>query len=163
MKARSARRKVMLGARMRCGATWNAASILDVSGTGLGLAAPTPPPPGAYVELRRGAYLVVARVIWTNGERFGVRAQDRIMVDALIGAAAVRSGVQGFGGEAARLGSNRPQGAAERAAASRATARALQFGIVALFGAALAFAISDGVAQALAEPLERVSETLGQR
>jgi len=157
MRARSARRKVMLGAQMRCGTAWNDASILNVSGTGLGLAAPTPPQPGAYVELRRGAYIVVARVVWANGGRFGVRAQDRIIVDAFVAAAAVRSD----GPLPDQRGQRKPRPPAERGAASRARSRAFEFVLVAMFGAALAVAAFDGVTRALAEPLGLVSAALG--
>jgi len=76
MRPREDRRRVMISSRLRCGIQWRDAVIVNVSSRGVGLSAGSPPDPGSYVEIRRGAYLIVARVIWVNGVRFGVRTQD---------------------------------------------------------------------------------------
>jgi hypothetical protein len=69
---------------MRCGAHWRDARMLNLSSRGVGLSAGAPPEPGTYVEIRRGAHVIVARVMWTAGLRFGVRTQDPVQVEALI-------------------------------------------------------------------------------
>jgi hypothetical protein len=147
---------------MRCGARWADASILNISSSGLGLAAAAAPRPGAYIELRRGAYVVVARVVWASGERFGVRAQDSIAAEELVAAAAARSR-DGPLDEAAPPPERRQRPrTADRAAASRMLARAFGFTCVTMFGAALAVAAADGVTRALGQPLAKASETLGR-
>jgi hypothetical protein len=147
----------MLGARIRCGARWGDAAILNVSGSGLGLAASAPPSPGVYVELRRGAYVVVARVVWADGERFGVRAQDAILVDALVAAASCAPAAP----QRTQRDRRSPPRTADREAASRAMARCAEFSLIGLFGAALALAAFHTAAEALGKPLARVSAALG--
>jgi hypothetical protein len=44
----------------------------------------TPPERGTYIEICRGSLTVIGRVAWSHGKRFGLRAQDKIDVDALL-------------------------------------------------------------------------------
>lgn len=69
---------------MRVGAAWRNASLLDLSSRGLMIQASEPPPDGAYLELRRGRHIIVARVIWSRDRRCGLRAQDELPIDAII-------------------------------------------------------------------------------
>jgi hypothetical protein len=146
---------------MRCGARWGDASILNISCGGLGMAAAAPPQPGAYVELRRGAYVIVARVVWASGERFGLRAQDSIAPDELVAAAAAHSAHERISEPGAQRERRHRRRTADRLAASRMLGRAFGFICVATFGAALAVAAADGVTRALAQPLAQASESLG--
>lgn len=82
-KAREERTKVRLRARMQTSTGWVDAFIRDVSTRGMMIESETSPKVGSYVEVRRGRNVVVARVVWHNGQRFGIRSQDRISLAAL--------------------------------------------------------------------------------
>lgn len=69
---------------MRDGSCWSDANILNISSRGLLLHSTKPPSRGAYIEVRRGSYVIVARVVWTDANRFGVRAQDQLSFDSLV-------------------------------------------------------------------------------
>lgn len=54
MKPRELRRKVLISARMRTGASWGDVCLLNLSSRGVLAQAAVPPPKGAYIEVRRG-------------------------------------------------------------------------------------------------------------
>ena len=54
------------------------ARLLDVSRHGAALSAPLPPPRDAAVRLELGTLAVDARVVWTDGRRFGLRFETRL-------------------------------------------------------------------------------------
>lgn len=83
MKPREPRRKTLVRARVNAGGAWHDACILNISSSGLGMQAASPPPRGAYLEIRRGLHVIVGRVMWSREHRFGVKAQDRLPVDLL--------------------------------------------------------------------------------
>lgn len=84
MRKREPRRTVSLTARMRVGNDWSDVAIRNVSDHGMLLSAPEPPKPGSYIEVRRGlAGIVIARIVWRDGDKFGVRARDVIDIAAL--------------------------------------------------------------------------------
>ena len=83
-RSREDRRRVVLASRMRWGGRWLDARMLNLSSRGLGLSSTAPPDPGTYVEIRRGRHVIVARVVWADGLRFGVHTQDPIPIDGLI-------------------------------------------------------------------------------
>lgn len=83
MKPRDPRKKVLMRAEVQAGASWTDACILDVSSRGLGLQSAEPPPPGSYVEVRSGSHTVVARVMWATQHRFGLKAQDPVLMSAI--------------------------------------------------------------------------------
>lgn len=84
MKPREARRKVLIKARMRRDNGWSDVCIRDISSRGLMLQAASAPARGSVVEVTRGRHMIIARVVWTNGQRFGVNTQERLNVDAII-------------------------------------------------------------------------------
>jgi hypothetical protein len=69
---------------MRTGAGWDDACILNISSRGLLIRASAVLGRGHYVELRRGPYVIVARVIWRNGSQVGLHAQDRMPIEQII-------------------------------------------------------------------------------
>jgi len=162
MRPREDRRRVMISSRLRCGVQWRDAVIVNVSSRGVGLSAGSPPDPGSYVEIRRGAYLIVARVIWVNGVRFGVRTQDCVPVDSLVrqpdaAAAAAPSPENDSSPPRERRRVRRASGAHER---SRMLARTFEFAFIALFGASAAFAAFGAARQVLQQPLDTVRQVL---
>jgi hypothetical protein len=69
---------------MRVGNDWSDVAIRNVSDHGMLLSTPEPPKLGTYIEVRRGlAGIVVARIVWRDGDKFGVRARDVIDFAAL--------------------------------------------------------------------------------
>ena len=83
-KQREQRHAVRLGAQVRAGVGWSAVTVHDVSPHGLLLSADTAPKLGSYLELRRDTTRITARIVWSDGVRFGVRTQDALDVRALI-------------------------------------------------------------------------------
>ena len=84
MKVREPRHKVLVRARIKAGATWHDACILNISSRGMLMQAGVPPVRGSYLEIRRGPVLVVARVMWTKQHRFGVKSQDVLSIDSIV-------------------------------------------------------------------------------
>jgi hypothetical protein len=139
---------------MRHGTAWDDISILDISSRGMCLRGRQVPPRGAYVELRRGRHKIVARVVWAIDQKFGVVAQDLIVIDAVIS-------------DPDRAPTNPP--AVERRAnprletradRSRFVARALQCTVFALIGVASALVAAGLVGDVLGTPLLAVSQAL---
>jgi hypothetical protein len=164
VKPREPRRNVMLTARMRHGEAWSDACILNISSRGLLLHAADPPSRGTFIEVRRGAYVIVARVIWAKTDRFGVCAQDRLAIDALV---------------ANKPSSNQPLGRADgtnverrarprsdrlewRYSRSREKGQALQFACVVGLGLGLAACAYEAVTETLSKPLSLVSRQLAK-
>jgi hypothetical protein len=85
LKIRAPRQKVLIRARMRISAGWNDACILDISERGLMIRAGSAPPRrGSCVELRRGARIIIGRVMWAKQDRFGLSTQDKLDVESII-------------------------------------------------------------------------------
>jgi hypothetical protein len=84
MKPREPRRNVLIQARMRTGALWSDIVIHNISSRGLMVQAEQPPEPGTYVEIRRGAQVIIGRSVWRTVRNFGVLTQDRIDIEAVI-------------------------------------------------------------------------------
>lgn len=74
-------------ARLRHGATWSDTCILNVSSRGLLIHTGRPIRGGNEVELRRGEHMILARVVWREGARAGLRTLERLPVEeiALLG------------------------------------------------------------------------------
>lgn len=141
MNAREPRRNVVINSRMRCGATWRDASILNMSSRGLGLHALAPPKRGSYVEVRRGAHVIIACVVWVNGSRFGVRTQDVVPIDAVINQPESSSGFSEHPPASEARGERRSTARSRERLheASRTVASAMEFAFVAMLGASAAF------------------------
>jgi hypothetical protein len=123
---------------------------------------PAPPGRGDYVELRCGAYVIVARVAWASDDHFGARAQDVIELPDLI------ASIEGRARQATeRRRQARPAGparrtrsVAERSFASVRLGRAFEFVSLILAGAALATLLGGAAHDALAKPVAEVSRAL---
>ena len=147
----------MLNARMRIGAAWRDACILDLSSRGLMIQAKEPPRGGSYIELRRGRHIIVARVMWTRDGRCGLRTQDPLAPDALI---AEPDDAQG---QAPVTRERRVARAPQRATAheqSRWRSRAIEFCFVVMIGAVCGAFAYGAVSAALARPLMAVEGVL---
>ena len=160
-KPREHRLKVVLPARMKDNRGWHDVRILNISTKGLMARSPAAPSQGSYLELRRGSHVIVARVIWSNGQQFGLQSQTRLDPSAIIDEKT---------GNAAVPDSSAGKVPVERRAAPRSTAnsheqsrwrgRAFEFlgilAMVAMFGI-LALEASQ---QALAHSMQAVDRSL---
>jgi hypothetical protein len=85
LRPREPRTKVLVPCRLNIAGAWADACIHNVSSRGMLVATDAAAPPGSYVEIRRGTLVLIGRVVWREGRFFGVRTQDRISVEALVG------------------------------------------------------------------------------
>jgi len=160
MKSREPRQKVLVRARIRAGAAWHDACILNVSSRGMLLQAADPPVRGSYLELRRGALVIVAQVMWSKTHRFGVKTQDALPVAAIVANAAVPEA-----GDGVRLGERRRLDRQQLPAHQRSRHQGLiiEYGfVVALTAAAAVFAASQ-VYPLLATPAGIITVSLSGR
>ena len=159
MRPRETRQKVLIRARVKTGDGWHDACIVDLSRRGAGLQAASAPPRGTYVEVRRGFHVIVARVVWSRGHRFGVATQDDLPVDSIAVDRAPPAKTRSFEGRSAdrRL---LPRAARERAETSRRWGQRLQFLTAVLGGAVAAMIAGAEVRETLAAPLADVSAAL---
>ena len=162
LRQREPRRKVMIKARMRAGVSWSDACILNLSSRGMLVHAPTAPSRGSYLEIRRGEYVIVARVVWASSNKFGVRTQDFVPADGLIHAPdeAVQTRSPGASEFVERRATSRPAGSNHEQ--SRLRARALEFGTFIMLGGIAAMAILGSIGGLLARPLALVETALSK-
>ena len=83
-KPRETRRRVLIPARMKQGVSWADVCIRNMSSRDLFVQGRSAPRPGSYVEVRRGAHVIVARVIWSTEQEFGAQTQDLLRIDEII-------------------------------------------------------------------------------
>lgn len=157
MKPREPRHKVLVRARMKVGTGWHDSCILNISSRGMLMQTADPPARGSYLEVRRGALVIVARVMWANGHRFGVKSQDVLPIDAI-----VRDVEVPVVGDGVRVGERRQavRPILSMATRSRHRGRAIEFGfVIALALSAAGFAASE-VHALLSAPAEAVTAAL---
>jgi hypothetical protein len=164
MKPREPRRSVMLSARMRLGACWGSARILNISSRGMLLESTEALSRGTYVEVCRGRYRVVARVVWNRDNQCGLVAQDPLPIDAIISEPDKSKGPPPPANDAA-AGERRSAARARDARAlrferSRSLSQGLQFAAIAAFGASAAIGAYATVRQSLACPILSVTASL---
>jgi len=162
LKPREPRRKVLTKARIRIGASWADVCILNISSRGLMVRADAPPPRGTYLELRRGARVIIGRVMWAQQDRFGLSTQDELDVESII-AVPDGDGVEDASPSAIaeafdRRATVRPATAFER---SRQWSRAFDFACMTIFAVAGCVVAFGAVTQLLAEPMAAVELGLG--
>lgn len=139
---------------------WMDACILNLSRRGMLVRAPKAPARGSYLEICRGAHVIVARVIWSTPDRFGVQTQDAVPAEELIRDPAGSSppAKQAETGFSERRTQSRPR--EERDEASRRKGRSMEFGALIAVGAIAALLIGESIAGAFAAPLEIANAAL---
>jgi hypothetical protein len=153
-RPRELRRRVVVPARLRLGASWSDACILNISSRGLMIHSRQPLALGTRVEIRRGEHVIIARVMWRDGAKAGLEAEERVAVEEIM--------VLGQGpaySTSAPAGERRTRPRLEQQ--SRLRGRAFEFVGVVVIGASLAgtgFAMAE---RAFARPLAIVSAALG--
>lgn len=144
---------------MRVGASWSDARILNLSTRGMMIQSGTVPQRGNYLEIRRGQHVVVARVVWSEAQRFGVQTQDPVCADALIQDAVSNSTTAHCGSSVAERRSL-PRPARECHEASRNRGRVMEFATLAVLGVASAFLFFATIDELLGRPLSALEAAL---
>lgn len=161
MQSREQRRNVVIRSKIRSGAAWRDASILNLSSRGLGLHAPAPPELGSYVEITRGPHIMVARVVWVRGNRFGVFTQDAIPIDSVI--SDCESSGLSCSQPVSEMGVERrstTRSLEHRHETNRALASAMEFVFIGVLGASGAMLAFNLVKQAIGSPVAQVLSAL---
>jgi hypothetical protein len=112
---------------------------------------------GSTVELRRGDHVIVARVVWREGPRAGLQADERIPIEEIMSLS--RSGtlrlVAGHGGlEERRKQKRRPD------ADARLRGRAIEFIGLGLIAVSLALGVWASAQEAFARPKAKAEAAL---
>jgi hypothetical protein len=148
----------MLPARLRTGAQWSDTCILNISSRGLLIHSARAGPQGSTVELRRGDHVIVARVVWREGARVGLHADEQLPVEQIMSLGQCQTlQLTARAGPAAerRL---RPRAEADDA---RLRGRAMEFVSVGVIALCLALTIWSIAQEALASPMAAVRTALG--
>lgn len=161
VKTREERQKVMIRARMRSGLQWQDVCILNLSSHGVGIQTAAPPERGAYVEIRRGPNVIIARVAWAKGHRVGLKSQDPIFIPAIVKETPVAP-APGAPATARPVERRRQRRHGSAHDDSRFKARALEFAGFAAAAVLLAAILFGAVEQSLAQPLSRITAALGE-
>lgn len=163
MTAREARRKVLVRSRMKADTGWVDVCIHNMSSRGLMAAADDAPAPGAYVDIRRGRHVIIGRTVWRKGRFFGVRTQDKLPIDAIVGEPVRQDRPPAGNAQVERRGETRLQTEARmarRLERSRQMSSVLQFGLLAVASIGGALLIGQQVYDVLARPLAAVEAKL---
>ncbi len=162
LKSREPRRSVNITVRLKGEHGWENARIRNVSSRGMMIHCEAPPGRGSYVEIRRGSYVVVGRIVWAAEGSFGLQAQDRIELAALAaaGGGETRQAGERFSSGCAKAVALPPQAIAERAEASARFARTFHYIAILTVSLAFSWLLFDTAASALADPLEAVGSVL---
>jgi hypothetical protein len=83
-RPRELRRRVLIPARIRSGVHWSDACILNISSRGLMVQSHRAGPKGSVVELHRGDHVIIARVVWREGSRVGLKSDERLPVEQIM-------------------------------------------------------------------------------
>ena len=165
-KPREARQPVLIPARMQAGSSWSEVVIHNLSSGGALVASDSAPDRGAYLEIRRGRETIIGRVVWRKDRFFGIKAQGRLDIAAIINEPRLASRPQ----SANDPGSSYERRAQPRMDADARIARQLensrrwsaifQFGVfVALALVAAGFGATE-IYEGLARPLSEVQRSL---
>lgn len=154
---RELRRRVILPARLRLGAQWSDACILNVSSRGMLIQTGQPAQQGMTVELRRDRHVITGRVMWHSGGRIGLHCEERVPVEEILSLGAGKS-LHLVAADGALI--ERRRVPRRRVSEARDRGRALQF--VGVLAIALILSISGvvWVRATLAQPLSAAAAAL---
>ena len=147
-KPRELRRRVIVPARLRMGAFWTDARILNISSRGLMIQSSRAAQQDCLVELWKGDRVIVARVVWRKGVKAGLQSEERVPIEEIVSLAQSPGLQLTPRGRPAYERRRRPRTNRN----SRLRARALEFASVAIIGASLAGAAFGLIEQALGRP-----------
>ncbi|WP_420854336.1 PilZ domain-containing protein [Sphingomicrobium nitratireducens] len=151
---RSPRSPTNISARIRHDGGWDDVAILNISQHGMMLATKPKLNRGAYVEVRRGPYVIIAQIIWSNEAFAGARSQDRISVGHLLEKRAINPIENGT----ERRAIQRPT--EQSWATCRALGQLFERSAVWLIAGLAAALMAETVYNALAEPTSQISAAM---
>jgi hypothetical protein len=157
-RPRELRRRVVIPARLRNGAQWSDTCILNISSRGLMIHSGRAAPKGSVVELRRGDFVIIARVMWRDGGRVGLQSDERLPIEEILSVSQSKA-LQLVAADGARI--DRRRKPRRRSSDARLRGRAYEFigtGIIVLGLALSVWAMAE---QAFARPLAQISAALG--
>jgi hypothetical protein len=157
-RPRELRRRVVIPARLRNGAQWSDTCILNISSRGLMIHSGRAAPKGSVVELRRGDFIIVARVMWRDGARVGLKSDERLPIEEILSVSQSKA-LQLVAADGARIERRKKQRSGSSDA--RLRGRAFEFIGVGAIVLALAFSVWAMVEQAFAKPLAQIGAALG--
>ena len=157
-RPREWRRRVILPALVRSDGGWGNASILNISSRGFLIRASRPIPKGSKVEVRHAGLIIQARVVWRDGARAGLAAENCVPVEDILSLDQ---------GPALQLTAPERTGTDRRVAArrhddSRIRGRLLEFAAIAVLSACAGAFAFTAVHDMLARPLASVQKALGE-
>lgn len=155
INTREPRQKVLIWARMRNGSQREDVRIVDLSGGGLCLFGANSLRRGEYVELSRGCHSIVGRVVWSDCQKLGLVAQEKIPLEALVNYPDRLVELQR---DAVNARATLPH--VKLQDGSRFIARAIQTSALALAGACAALLIGSLVQAAFARPMHSIAVAL---
>ena len=165
-KPREARHPVLIPARMLADSSWSEVVIHNVSYGGALVASDNAPERGTYIEIRRGRQSIIGRVVWRKDRFFGIQAQGRLDIAALINEPRLASRPRS---------ANDPESSCERRAQPRMDADAriarklessrrwsavFQFGVFVALGLIFAGLAATTIYERLSKPLSEVQKHL---
>ena len=156
-RPRELRRRVVVPARLRSTSGWTDTCILNISSHGLLIHSARTGPEGSKVELWRGERVIVARVVWQDGSRAGLRAEERLAVDDILSLNA--SSALMLTAAPCSRSNNEPW--ERRRKDRRSQGRSIEFTGVVVIACSLAATAYDMVEQAFARPLALIQQALG--
>ena len=148
----------MLPARVRVGARWSDACILNISSRGLMIRAGNPIAEGSVVEIRRGDHAIVASVMWREGPKAGLQSNEPLPVEDIM-TLAQTAVLQVTAAESLTMERRRTKRPIHEDSRQRARAFEFMFSLAIAVGlSAMAFSM---VEHALTAPLARIGAALG--
>jgi len=157
VRPRELRRRVMLPARMRTPGGWSDARILNLSSRGLMVHASLSALECSEVEVWHRDLAIPARIVWREGPKAGLQAEDRIPIDEMLSLGKSDSLQLSAGAYRDVERRKRPRTPED----SRVRARLFEFASIAMIAAALALGLSVWVIAVLAQPLAGIRRALG--
>lgn len=157
-RPRELRRRVLLPARLRTGAHWSDACILNISSRGLMIQSGRAGPTGSMVEIRRGDHVISARVVWKEGARAGLQSDERVPVEEIMSLSHCDT-LRLVASDGALVERRKQPRRAESDA--RLRGRAIEFVGVGAIAVSLALGIWSTAQEAFAHPMAKVESALG--
>jgi hypothetical protein len=115
-------------------------------------------PKGSVVELRRGEHVIVARVVWRDGARVGLKSDDRLPVEDIMSLTQCQSLRLVADGGAHVERRRRPRAASGD---SRLRGRAYEFVGIGVIALALTLGVWAMAQEAFAAPLAKIEAAFG--
>ena len=168
-RKREDRKSVRIGVRVRTDAGWIDATMRNVSSRGMMLQSRQPLRRNQFVEVAKGSWRMVGRVVWAKDAECGLQARDTVDLGDLLAPTGAGTAQQSCNPPNDRRVAPRAIDAAsgpdlpDIAERSRVLGKALERMALVAAVACAAFLIGASVYDALAAPLGKIENALGAR